>query len=270
MGLQYKIRDTAIKTAYAAGDLLRRNFYKKQTATKFCDHDIKLEIDQQSETLIKTCILSEFPDHTILSEESGRDEPAIPGGYTWVVDPLDGSVNFYCGIPYFSVCIACYKTIQTNKERELQPFVGVVYAPLTDDLYAGIAGEESQCNGRPLKVSSISKLQDAITGISFGSDEKTMERMESLNRILLRRTRKVRIFGSTALDLVKIADGRLGALIQGRVRLWDFAAARVILEQSGGIVKATKVDNDSYQILACAPDIYTELKTILKNNYNSW
>lgn len=262
-----QVKDTAVQAAYEAGALLRRNFKKHPAADQLLPHDIKLRLDRECESLIKSSINKNFPDHGLLSEESPCQEVAWDSEYVWVVDPLDGSVNYFHGIPYFSVCIACCKrTGAHSREQDLVPQVGVVYAPLTDTLYVGVAGLESRCNGQSLTASTVSRLQDTVAGISFGSDEHTMQRMESLNRILVRRARKIRILGSTGLDLVHIAEGRLGALVQGKVRLWDFAAARVILEQSGGILVASRLEPFTYQIMACAPDIYPELRDIMETS----
>jgi myo-inositol-1(or 4)-monophosphatase len=142
------------------------------------------------------------------------------------------------------------------------PLVGVVYAPLVDELFLGVAGETATCNGEVISAGRESDLDDAVISISFGSTEAAMQRMEKLSSLLVRRVRKIRILGSTGLDIVNIARGRLSALLQARINIWDFAAARIVLEQSGGRFDAKQVSDGKWEILASAPGIYNFLKQI--------
>jgi fructose-1,6-bisphosphatase/inositol monophosphatase family enzyme len=143
-----------------------------------------------------------------------------------------------------------------------QPLVGVVYNPILDELFLGLTGSGATCNQGPISVRNESNLNEAIISLSFGSDEETMQLMEKINARLIRNTRKVRVFGSTSLDMVNVACGRISGLIQRKVRIWDFAAARIILEQSGGVFDASEIAANSWEIIACAPGLFAPLKKL--------
>jgi fructose-1,6-bisphosphatase/inositol monophosphatase family enzyme len=270
-----EISDTAVRAAKAAGDIQMAYFEKRQEIYGAKPHDIKLEVDRLCEAAILKTIHRQFPEHTIIAEENGMYQNNSE--YLWIVDPLDGSINYLCRIPYFGCCVACYfngkswspdiPTANNNLSMSL-PLVGVVYAPLVDELFLGVAGEPATCNGRTISASLESVLDDAVISISFGSTEAAMQRMEKLSSSLVRRVRKIRILGSTGLDMVNIARGRMSALLQAEIRIWDFAAARIVLEQSGGRFDAKEVSAGKCEILACAPGIYSSLKQIMNEDHS--
>lgn len=267
-----RIRETAINAAMAAGRIQLDYYGRKPVCLdRTQQHDLKLQIDFLCDQEIRSTIWNDFPGHAILSEESGQCGNA--SDYIWIVDPLDGTVNFFFGIPYFGSCVACYycgngfKSSQIKSLNGLsalgQPLVGVVYNPILDELFLGLTGSGATCNGRPITVRNESELKEALISLSFGSDEETMQFMEKITARLTRDTRKVRVFGSTSLDMAHVACGRISGLIQRRVRSWDFAAARIVLEQSGGIFDAGETAANSWEIIACSPGLYTPLKQIL-------
>ena len=257
---------TARRAAVAAGEMLMRRFERERVAHRIDAHDVKLDVDCLSEKVISGIIKKNFPHHGILAEESGLG--GGPNGYLWIVDPLDGTVNYFHRIPYFCVSLACYYRCSDGPIDGLEalgtPLVGVIYAPATHDLYVGALGEGATLNGSPIRPGAETSLQDAVVGMSFGSGNTVMERMERLNAVLVRSVRKVRIFGSTGLDMAGVACGRTSGLVQGAVRSWDFAAARVILEQSGGLFDARVTDGNRWEIIAGAPGIYGELEAMVR------
>jgi fructose-1,6-bisphosphatase/inositol monophosphatase family enzyme len=259
------LRDTAVKAARLAGDILMSSFGRSGQVTQHRPHDLKLVTDWQSERAIIDTISQRFPDHGLLSEEYG----IIPGfsDYYWIVDPLDGSVNYRHRLPHFAVSIACYR--KTEMDTPLDegvglPILGVVYLPFFQELYEAAADRPALVNKRPLTVGCEERLTEAVVQLSFGSDEATMQRMERINAVLIRRARKVRIYGATAADLVSVASGKCSALVQGSVRLWDFAAAALILKQAGGGFRASRVSRRKWQIVGGAPGIIDELEAILE------
>lgn len=262
-----RILETAMGAVRAAGKLQMEWFRCDGGVEAFRRHDLKLKVDRMSEETIASVIRRSYPDHGILGEETGRR----PGrtGYLWIVDPLDGSVNYHHGIPHFCVSLACHLLSRASGGREEtaapvtgEPVVGVVYAPVTDELFCGVRGGGATCNGRPIRVGDVHSLEEAVIGFSFGSREETMQRMCAMSASLARDARKLRAFGSTALDMAYVACGRMSGLIQGRVRCWDFAAARVILEESGGLFRAKEVDPGGWEIIACAPGLLHHLENL--------
>ena len=135
--------DAAENAARAAGKLLRENFQRLQRVKAFAAHDIKLEIDVQTQELIGKLLLEEFPAHALYGEEGIVGDQS--SDHQWIVDPLDGTVNYFYGIPHFCVSIA----LRLHKEI----VVGVIYDPIRSEMWTGQRGEVSKLNGAPIHVS---------------------------------------------------------------------------------------------------------------------
>jgi len=258
-----KIKEVAVSAAKAAGGIQLAHYGGPRCISRSFAHDLKIEVDRLCEQAMIETIKNDFPDHSIITEEGGGRQQRSP--FVWILDPLDGTVNFCHGIPYFSASVACYRHVQiigdpvNDSPAGLsalgEPLVGVVYAPLVDELFLGVKGYPASCNGQTIETGNNERLREAVICMSYGSDDGTMRRMEKLNALLLRKVRKVRVLGSTCLDIVNVACGRLSGLLQGSVRNWDFAAARVVLEQSGGIFHAKETSSNRWEIMACAPGL---------------
>jgi fructose-1,6-bisphosphatase/inositol monophosphatase family enzyme len=265
------LRKVAEQAALRAGKI-QRQLLGNQSCTILENRarDLKIEADHLSETAICDLIRTTYPDHAIISEESGHI--AGKSRYVWIVDPLDGTLNYYFGLPLFCVCVACYRMpshiphlCDDNGYRHLaqaEQLVGVVYAPLLGRIYSAAAGLGATVNGNPLPPPKESRIEEAMVGISFGSDDAIIEKMEHLNARLVRRVKKVRIFGSTGLDLAHIAMGHLSALIQLKVRIWDIAAALVILKETGIMYDVRPTPCGGWQFIAAVPSIFQPLKEI--------
>jgi len=262
-----QMRQAAVQAAQAAGRVLMGCFRRSSPAETVEPHDVKLEADRLSEDAVVSTLARSFPEDAVLAEERGFQ----PGrsDRVWVIDPLDGSVNFCHGIPHFAVSVACYRRVRDrSKDSEGGgplsslgvPVVGVVYAPFFDELFVGAKGRGATCNDLPIAVGQEKSVSEAVIGFSLGSREETMSRMCAVSASLVRDVRKMRIFGSTALDMAHVACGRMSALVQGRVRSWDVAAGRVILEESGGVFHARSAGPEGWEIIASAPGIYPYLK----------
>jgi len=249
----------AIHAAQVAGGIHMQHWRKAPTVAKMEPHDIKLEADRLSEEAILAILREATPGARIISEESGLHEGTAD--FVWVVDPLDGTVNYYYGQPHFCVCIACYR--RRGADTLGEPVVGVVYAAGYDELFVARPGRGAQCNGKPLCVRPVSSLKDAMLASSFGSAPATIDRMAQVISALVRRTKKLRIQGSCGLDICNVASGQLSGLFQSDVRIWDFAAARIILEEAGGIVDARALDDYRWNVLATVPGIADELRAIV-------
>ena len=219
----------AENAARVAGTFLRHHFHSVKQVDEELAHDIKLRLDKDTQALITRELLAAFPDTSILGEEGAAgDEKAL---CRWIVDPLDGTVNYFYGIPIFAVSIA----LQVVGELVL----GCVYDPMQDEMFAAVAGGAATCNGRPIHVSNRAQMAQAAVfcghGAHDGSGEAGIRRFARISS----QVRKMRILGSAAVTLCYVAAGRMDAYIESRISLWDFAAARVILEAAGGKLEFT-------------------------------
>lgn len=221
---------SAQKAARRAGELLRSHFLSEKKVDERLAHDIKLQLDKECQKLICEILCSEWPDYAFLGEEGGAG-----GEIEWIVDPLDGTVNYYYGLPLFCVSIA----LRVRGEVVL----GCVYAPMLEELFCAIRGEQATLNGKPIRVSPRTEMRQAIIfsghGTHDGSGAAGMHRFAYLSA----RVCKMRILGTAALSLCYVAAGRLDAYIEQSIHLWDFAAARLILETAGGAFEFSPTDD---------------------------
>lgn len=231
--------DAAVHSARLAGDLMRKNFHSVKRVNEEHQHDIKLELDVRCQKLIEKTLRARFPDVAVLGEEgiSGSADAEA----RWVVDPIDGTVNFAYGIPHAAVSIALQTRkpvkgarAQGNGDDAFETQAGVVYDPFCDELWTGIRGQPARLNGRAIRVSQRRRLDKAIVSIGFAKQAETIQRMLPVMEYLLHRVRKIRMMGSAALAVVYVASGRFDAYIEGGIRLWDIAAGGIILECAGG------------------------------------
>ena len=170
-------------------------------------------------------IHKEFSDHSILAEESG--ESLKSGSVTWIIDPLDGTVNFAHNIPVFSVSIAA--------AVDNEVVCGVIYQPITGELFVAEKNKGSFLNGNPLKVSTVSSLDDSFlaTGFPYNLNENPLGCIEHLLTVL-KKGLPVRRLGSAALDLGYLAAGRYDGYWEVSLQPWDMAAGKLIVEEAGG------------------------------------
>jgi len=219
--------DLAIATARAAGTLLRSHFGTVLNVNALEAHDIKLELDVKSQTLITGMILAEFPDHAIYGEEGLAGNQSSP--FHWIVDPIDGTVNYFYGIPHFCISIALRENTGI--------ILGVIYDPIRDELWHVRKGGPPLLNGKPCAVSTRTSIGEAILSIGFSKTKSTIDSGLPLFQDLVYRARKCRLMGSAALDMAYVASGRLDAYIEQSVSLWDIAAGILLVEAAGGTVK---------------------------------
>src|SRR5213076_1986072 len=196
--------DTAEHAARQAGKLLRENFRRQQRVNAAAAHDLKLEIDVQAQELITNLLLKEFPGHAIYGEEGIAGDQSTE--HQWVVDPLDGTVNYFYGIPHFCVSIA----LRLHNEI----VVGVIYDPIRGEMWTGQRGEVSKLNGAPIHVSDRAELAEAVISIGLAKTGETINTNFPLLQQMIHRVRKCRVFGSAALDMAYVACGRFDAYIE--------------------------------------------------------
>jgi len=219
--------DLAVAAARAAGSLLRSHFGSTLTVGSVEAHDIKLELDVQSQDLITRMLLGEFPDHAIYGEEGLAGNQSSP--FHWILDPIDGTVNFFYGIPHFCISIAL--------REHSDILLGVIYDPIREELWQVRKGGPALLNGRPCSVSSRAALADSILSVGFSKTRTSIDSGLPLFQDLVYRARKCRLMGSAALDMAYVASGRLDAYIEQSVSLWDIAAGILLVQSAGGSVK---------------------------------
>ncbi|NBR70533.1 MAG: inositol monophosphatase [Verrucomicrobia bacterium] len=221
------LRGTCERVALHAGDTLRKAKAEVLRVDSAEQHDIKLELDRRVQEQIRSEISQACPEDGFLGEEGG--EGAKPGQREWVVDPIDGTVNLYHGIPHYAVSIACRLDGQT--------LAGAIYDPNRDEMFSAHRGGGSTCNGTAIQVSQRRVLAEAILALGFSKGKKTIEKCLSLYQHYGDKVRKLRAMGSAALDLAYVASGRLDAYIEQGVSLWDVAAGALMVEEAGGKVR---------------------------------
>lgn len=219
--------DLAVRAAREAGALLRDAFHRDKAVLSQKGRDIKLQADRDAEAAILKILGSSA--HGVLAEESGEHGELDTDLPVWIVDPLDGTMNFSRGIPLCCVSIAL-------SQRD-NPLLGVVYDFSADDLFTGIVGEGAWHNGEAMSVSGITESPKAIlsTGfpVNFAPDDAGM--LAFAERI--RRFKKVRMFGTAALSLAYVACGRVDAYSEEDIMFWDIAAGLALVLAAGGHVQ---------------------------------
>ena len=219
--------DAAVKAACAAGEMLRHNFEKPMQVNQSTKHDIKLEIDVRAQELIAQSLLKEFPQHALYGEEGIVGDQASE--FQWVVDPLDGTVNYYYGIPHFCVSIAL--------RCQAEIIVGVIFDPIRNELWTAQKGATPKLNDREFRVSERADLAEAIVSVGLSKTGITIEAGIPLLQTMVHRARKCRLLGSAALDMAYVACGRFDAYIEQGISLWDVAAGWILVETAGGSVE---------------------------------
>lgn len=238
---------TAIEAAQKAGALLREHFEGQLNVSEVHAHDIKLELDVRSQELITSILLSRFPDHAIYGEEglAGNQQ----SDYHWIVDPIDGTVNYFYGLPHFCISIALRKADEI--------ILGVILDPMRNELWQVEKGSAPLLNGKPISVSSRTQLSEAIVSVGFAKSTTTIEAGLPLFEKMVQRVRKCRMQGSAALDMAYVATGRMDAYIESSVSLWDVAAGKILVESAGGSVElvAHAAAREKYSVVASSGKI---------------
>lgn len=232
---------TAIDAARQAGALLKANYGGVLGVNELKQYDIKLELDVRAQELITAILLRSFPDHAIYGEEGLAGNQS--SNHQWIVDPIDGTVNYFYGIPHFCVSIA----LRVDGEIVL----GVIYDPMQDELFVGRKDHAPTLNGQPIQVSGRTELADAMVTVGFSKNRESID--AGLNRFkeLLFRVRKTRMLGSAALGMAYVAAGRLDAYIEEIISLWDVAAGIILVETAGGRARMFERDTQGEKYSMC-------------------
>lgn len=245
----------AREAALAAGELLRNQalHHHEELVVDVAEaHDIKLELDRQCQLLIEKKLLHSFPTFSIYGEEGITNNSNAE--YQWIIDPIDGTVNFFYGIPHFAISIA----LRRNKEI----VTGVIYDPMRNELWEAARGGLVTLNGQPIHVSRRTKMSESVVSVGLSKTAATIEEAAPQFLKMVRSVRKCRLMGSATLDIAYVACGRLDAYIENQISLWDIAAGVLMVEMAGGVVelKPHSTEADKYSIVASNPLIREQLK----------
>jgi myo-inositol-1(or 4)-monophosphatase len=248
------------RLARQSGQILHAGYQKEHKVEFKGVIDLVTEVDRQSEDYLLGEIRKLFPDHNVLSEESGGTRG---GEHQWYIDPLDGTVNYAHNIPFFSVSIA-YASNGTMK-------LAAVYDPMRDEMFSAERGKGAYLNGRPLHVSDAFELQKSllVTGFPYDAWDSKFDNFGNFVKFS-KMTQGVRRFGSAALDLSYVGAGRFDGFWELSLSPWDVAAGGLICEEAGGRVTNVYGEADyispPQSILATAPGIHVRMLEELEQN----
>ena len=251
----------AIKAARAAGAIINRaalDVEAVRVSTKQVN-DFVTEVDQQAEQAIIETLLTAYPGHGILAEESGNEYGNRNSDHIWIIDPLDGTTNFIHGFPVYCVSIA----LAVNGRVEQ----AVVYDPTRNDLFTATRGRGAFLNERRIRVSKRTMLRDTLitTGFPFSPGDNFKQYMAMLGDVM-QRTSGVRRPGAAALDLAYVAAGFSDGFFETGLSIWDVAAGSLLVTEAGGLVGNFTGEADfleQREILAATPRIYGQLVPVL-------
>ncbi|MBI4322309.1 MAG: inositol monophosphatase [Chloroflexi bacterium] len=219
-------RQVAIEAARGAGQIIKRNF-RKTTGIRYKGKaNIVTDVDLKAEQAIVEVINRQFPQHNILTEEVHTAQKGSE--FTWVIDPLDGTFNYASGIPVFATSVAL-----VHQEK---PLLGVVLEPLRGDLFLAEVGQGARLNDRRIHVSTKTSLQDALVGVDIGYEEDGRRRALETVAALRPSVQAFRVMGSAVLGICYAACGIFDVYFHPRLYPWDVAAAKLIVEEAGGVV----------------------------------
>lgn len=252
--------ELAVTAAHEAGSLARerRQAVARMAvaATKSTPTDVVTESDTAAELLIRDRLLAARPGDAVLGEEGGRS--AGESGVVWVVDPIDGTVNYLYGIPQYAVSIAA----QVAGVVE----AGVVHNPVSGETWAAVRGAGAVLNGEPIAASGCADLSMALVGTGFGYDAQRRARQAAVLADLIPLVRDIRRAGAASLDLCAVACGRLDAYYERGLKPWDLAAGGLIAAEAGAVVSGLNgAEAGEAMTLATTPAIADELRTLLQD-----
>ncbi|MFI0985789.1 inositol monophosphatase family protein [Streptomyces exfoliatus] len=253
-----ELLDLALEAARRAGALLRDGRPDDLTVarTKSSAIDVVTEMDIAAEKLITGFLAEHRPHDGVLGEE-GASSPGT-SGVRWVIDPLDGTVNYLYGLPTWAVSIAA--------ERDGETVVGVVEAPMRGETYRAVLGGGAHEGDRRLAVRPSPALDQALLGTGFGYVQSRRARQADVAQRVIPRVRDIRRGGSAAIDLCDVAAGRLDAYYERGLNPWDLAAGALIAREAGGLTGGRPGEPESGELtLAASPGLFGPLQELLED-----
>lgn len=240
-------------------------------ATKSSLTDVVTEADREAERLLAAGLRAARPDDGILGEEGASTESS--SGITWVVDPIDGTVNYLYGLPSYAVSIAA-----TVEDHELgatadgrRAIAGAVYLPVTDELFTAYEHGGALRNGAAIRVSDVTELSIALVATGFGYTTERRTEQAEVVRQLIPKVRDIRRLGAASVDLCLVASGRLDAYYERGLQPWDYAAGVLIAREAGAAILARSDDTlpGEPMLIAGPPRLAGELQSAVREAYES-
>jgi myo-inositol-1(or 4)-monophosphatase len=226
-----QVQTVIIDLARKAGEILLH--YQEaplNLMTKSNVFDVVTEADKQSEALIVKELTAHFPDHHIVGEEGGgQGAPIEQAPYRWYVDPVDGTTNFANKIPYFCVSIGM-------TDATMNSLVGVVYNPVTNELFTAVRGQGATLNGKPIHVSEKDTLETSVLACGFPYARHEIDESHAMLGRMNRLARGMRCMGAAALDFSYVAAGRFDGYYEAHLKPWDASAGVLLVREAGGLV----------------------------------
>jgi myo-inositol-1(or 4)-monophosphatase len=252
-----KFLEVALEAAREAGAVLLSEHSRPQKISYKGDVDLVTETDKRSEAIVVGRLRREFPDHRIVAEE-GSSGAAGASRYEWHVDPLDGTTNFAHGYPCFAVSIGLLE--------DGKPLVGVVFNPVSDELFSAVRSEGAFLNQKPIHVSDMKKLATSLVSTGFPTHNRAANLNIHYYWQFTLRSHGVRRDGSAALDLCSVACGRFDAFWEFGLNSWDTAAGILMITEAGGI--ATDLHGGPYHpggpdLLVTNGHIHAEMRQMM-------
>ena len=222
-----ELLDCAVAAAQTAGGHALENFHRRHDVVQRAAHDVKLQLDLECQAKAEETIRRRFPEHRLMGEEGG--DYAADAEPLWIIDPIDGTVNFTHGLPIW----CCSVAVRVGGRVA----AGAVFAPMLNECFYAALDQPAQCNGRPIQVSAVAQLDEALvlTGLykGHGIDSPSMDYFRALSGAV----QKARIMGAAAVDICHVAAGRADAYFEPKIYVWDVAAAGLIVERAGGRIE---------------------------------
>ncbi|HEY2763212.1 MAG TPA: inositol monophosphatase family protein [Pseudonocardiaceae bacterium] len=250
-----QLRATAVAVARQLGDLVARmrTAGPGQVETKSSDTDVVTAADTAAERLARRLLAQWRPGEPVLGEEEGDTGESADSGLCWVVDPIDGTVNYLYGWPWYAVSVAV--------QRGGESLAAAVAQPADGRMWSAALGRGADCNGLALRVSQARQLELSLIGTGFSYLPQRRARQADMVACLLPRVRDVRRAGSAALDLCSVASGWLDGFAEHGLHRWDWAAGALIAAEAGAVVRLPQPESDL--VLAATPGIADGLADLL-------
>jgi myo-inositol-1(or 4)-monophosphatase len=259
----------AARIAREAGALLREHLARGVETEYKGDVDLVTVADRSAEKLIRTCLAEVFPGHGIYGEEGTRER--LEAEYRWYVDPLDGTTNFAHGFPQFCVSMGLeHRPAGAPPEQDGTLAAAVIYDPMRDELFTAERGQGAALNGKPIHVSRIPHLAEALLSTGFPSRKRHASPNVHFYQEFTLRSHGVRRAGSAALDLAYVACGRMEAFWEFNLNPWDTAAGILLIQEAGGLVTdfaGSPVRLASDEVLASNGLVHGELVALFKDMF---
>ena len=266
--LNERVVATALAAARRAGEIQMQAFRKATPACTKLLHDVKIATDRRCEEAIVETVRNSFPDHAILTEESGALPVTVPAGGSstpWTVRSTSGTGCRFSAFRLPAIATPPAPTITGSTEAGLpgRPLAGVVFLPYSDEMFLGVSGRGAFLNQRPIHVCRFEGTRNAVVAVSFGKTPALMDCMTQRLAAILPQVRKARCLGAAAAELAYAAAGFLGGVVYEGIKQWDFAAGKILLEEAGGCLEAVETQPDQWRVLAGSPEVLKALKPLL-------